>query len=163
MYRCELDLPLVLVVANKITSVKEIMPVLELVKKTKRSLVVFSEDLQQDPLSMMVYNNNKDTLKCCAVNVPWTAGYEKDLLTDLAVHTGATVVDNGFKLKLEQVTLDHFGSAKKIVIDGNTTHIVGGSGTADKVQERLREIKEKIDSEPKNHMKQVHKDRYSRM
>ena len=60
--KCELDLPLVLVVANKITSVKEIMPVLELVKKTKRSLVVFSEDLQQDPLSMMVYNNNKDTL-----------------------------------------------------------------------------------------------------
>ena len=95
--------------------------------------------------------------------MPWTAGYEKDLLTDLAVHTGATVVDNEFKLKLEQVTLDHFGSAKKIVIDGNTTHIVGGSGNADKVQERLREIKEKIDSEPKNHMKQVHKDRYSRM
>jgi len=63
----------VLVVGNKIQDVKEITPILELVKSTKRSFILFSEDLQPDPLSMMVYNNSKDIIKCCAVNVPWLA------------------------------------------------------------------------------------------
>jgi chaperonin GroEL len=68
-----MDFPLVLVVTNKIKSVQEITPLLDLVKKTKRPLVLFSEDLQEEPLSMMVYNNSKDIIKCCAVNVPWLA------------------------------------------------------------------------------------------
>jgi chaperonin GroEL len=71
--RCEMEYPLVLVVTNKITDVKEITHILDLVKKTKKSLVVFSEDLQEEPLSMMVYNNSKDIIKCCAINVPWMA------------------------------------------------------------------------------------------
>ncbi len=71
--RCEMEYPLVLVVTNKITDVKEITPILDLVKKTKKSLVVFSEDLQDEPLSMMVYNNSKEIIKCCAINFPWMA------------------------------------------------------------------------------------------
>jgi chaperonin GroEL (HSP60 family) len=66
-----MEMPLVLVVDNKITDVKEISHILELVKKTKRSLIVFSEDLQPEPMSMMVYNNSKDIIKCFAVNFPW--------------------------------------------------------------------------------------------
>ena len=69
----ELDYPLVLIVTNKIDDTADITHILDLVKKTKRPLVVFSEDLQAEPLSLMVYNNNKDNIKCCAVNVPWMA------------------------------------------------------------------------------------------
>lgn len=66
-----MEFPLVLVVGSKIADVKEISDILDMVKATKRSLVVFSEDLQREPMSMMVYNNSKDIIKCCAVNFPW--------------------------------------------------------------------------------------------
>ncbi len=104
-------MPLVLVVADKIREVQDISPVMELVKKTKRSLLIFSEDMQQDPLSMLVYNNSKAILNCCAVNVPWIANLEKEILKDIAVATGATLIDNQYGLKLSDVNLDHFGSA----------------------------------------------------
>jgi chaperonin GroEL len=126
--RCEMEYPLVMVVTNKITDVKEITHILDLVKKTKKPLVVFSEDLQEEPLSMMVYNNSKDIIKCCAINVPWMANMQKEMLTDIAVATGATLIDNEYEIKLKDVTLDHFGSAKKIVADMNQAHIIGGGG-----------------------------------
>lgn len=77
---------------------------------------------------MMVYNNSKDIIKCCAVNVPWMANINKEMLQDIATATGATVIDNEYGIKLSEVTLEHFGSAKKIAVDMNITHIVGGSG-----------------------------------
>ena len=90
----ELEHPLVLVVADKIIDVEEILPVLELVKKAKRPLVVFCEDLREDPKSAMVYNSKKGIIQCVAVNMPWTGGVEKDNLKDIAMLTGASVVDN---------------------------------------------------------------------
>jgi chaperonin GroEL len=72
----EFDHPLILVVADKIQYVQEILPIMELVKKAKKPLVVFSMDLQEEPLSTMVYNAKKNIVKCCAVNVPWAAGIE---------------------------------------------------------------------------------------
>lgn len=135
-----MEFPIVLVVASKITDVKEITPILDLVKKTKRSFVLFSEDLQQDPMSMMVYNNSKDIIKCCAVNIPWMANIQKEILKDIALATGATVIDNEYGIKLSDVKLEHFGSAKKISVDMNITHIIGGSGKPEVIEERLREI-----------------------
>ncbi len=76
---------MVLVVMSKITDVSEINPILDLVKKTKRSFILFSEDLQTDPLSMMVYNNSKGNIQCCAVNVPWMGNVQKEMLKDIAV------------------------------------------------------------------------------
>lgn len=63
--------------------------------------MVFSEDLQQEPMSMMVYNNSKDIIKCAAVNIPWMGNMQKEMLADIAAITGATIVDNEFKLKLD--------------------------------------------------------------
>ena len=95
-----MEFPLILVVASKIVDVKEITPILDLIKKTKRSFVLFSEDLQPEPMSMMVYNNSKDIIKCCAVNVPWMANIQKDMLRDIAIATGATLIDNEYGIKL---------------------------------------------------------------
>ncbi len=78
---------------------------------------------------MMIYNNSKDIVKCCAVNVPWMANVQKEILKDIAIATGATIIDNEYEIKLDQIKLDHFGSAKKIVIDGYNTNIIGGSGS----------------------------------
>ena len=66
-------------------------------------------------------------MQCCAVNVPWQAGMEKESLKDIAVMTGATLIDDSFELKLEDVDLSHFGSAKTISVDPSFTHIVGGN------------------------------------
>ena len=80
--------------------------------------MLFSEDLQEEPMSTMIYNNQKDITKCCAVNVPWSAGIQKEVLKDIAVMTGATLVDEDeFSLKLADIKLEHFGSAKTIQID----------------------------------------------
>lgn len=108
---CELEQPLVLVVADRITEVSELAPILEIVKSTKRPFFLVSEDLQEEPMSTMVYNNQKNIIQCCAINVPWMADIQKEMLKDIATMVGATLVDNEFGLKLEDVELKHFGSA----------------------------------------------------
>ncbi len=109
--KIEMELPLVLVVANKIADTKRLMPVLDRVKKTGRPLLIFSEHIMDEPLSMLVYNATKQAFASAAVNVPWQNGLEKEVLKDIATVVGATVVDDEFDLKLEDLTLDHFGSA----------------------------------------------------
>ena len=149
---CELEHPLVLVVSDKITKVSQIAPILDLVKTKapNRPLLLFSEDLREEPMSTMVYNNQKGILTCCAVNIPWLAGVQKEIIKDIAVMTGATVVDNEFVLKLEDVELKHFGSAKTITIDESFTHIVGGNFTKEKLNDRLEEIMKQIEAEEKH-------------
>ena len=102
---------MILVVANRVSEVSQIAPILDIVKKAQRPFLLFSEDLQEEPMSTMIYNNQKDILQCCAVNVPWAAGIQKESLKDIAVMTGATLVDDDYDLRLEDVELKHFGSA----------------------------------------------------
>ena len=75
-------------------------------------------------MSTMIYNNQKDIVQCCAVNIPWTAGVEKENLKDIAVMTGATLIDE--YVSLEDIELKHFGSAKIVQVDHSFTQIVGG-------------------------------------
>ena len=110
----------------------------------KRSLLLVSEDLQQEPLSTMIYNNKKDIVECCAINIPWLAGVHKEQLKDIAVMTGATLVDNEFGLKLEDVTMQHFGSAKMIKVDVDNTHIVGGNYSEQEMDTRFEEISARL-------------------
>lgn len=118
---------MILVVANTVSDVAQIVPILEMVKKTKRPFLLFSEDLQEEPMSTMIYNNSKDILQCCAVNIPWSAGMQKESLKDIAVMTGATLIDDEHNLRLADVELKHLGSAKKVQIDASFTNIVGGN------------------------------------
>ena len=114
-------------------------------------------------MSLMIYNNSKDIIKCCAVNMPWMANIQKDVLKDIALSTGATVIDNEYDIKLSEVTLDHFGSAKKIVADMHTTTIVGGSGNQEQIDNRMAEITRIIAKEHSANMKTIHRDRLTRL
>lgn len=87
-------------VADRITEVSEIVPILELAKNAKRELFLVSEDLRDEPLSTMIYNNQKDIVKCCAINQPWMADIQKEVIKDIAVMVGATLVDNEFGLSI---------------------------------------------------------------
>ena len=102
-------------------------------------------------------------MQSCAVNIPWAAGMEKENLKDIAVMTGATLVDDEFDLKLEDVELKHFGSAKLVQIDENFTNIVGGGFSQEALDERVEEIKGTIDGEDSKHLKGVHRERLARM
>lgn len=97
---------------------------------------------------MMVYNNSKDIIQCCAVNVPWMANVQKEMLLDIAVATGATLIENSeYGIKLADIKLEHFGSAKKISVGINHSHIIGGSGNPDSIKERISEIASLIQKE----------------
>jgi len=159
----ELEHPPVLVVADRIQTVEELLPILELAKKVKRPLVLFSMDLQDEPASTMIYNSKKGIIKCAAVNIPWAAGLEQDSLKDIAVITGATVVDNEHVLCLEDVELEHFGTAKLIKVSMDETSIVDGAGDKAAYLERIEEIRGQVQREPKHHLKSIHQERAARM
>ena len=91
-------------------------------------------------MSTMVYNNQKEIVKCCAINVPWMANIQKEMLKDIACLVGATLVDNEFGLSLDDFQYQHFGSAKVIKSDLNFTHIVGGNSNEEAMQIRFEEI-----------------------
>lgn len=152
-----------LVVADRITEVSQIAPILELVKKVNRPLFLVSEDLQEEPMSTLIYNNEKDIVKCCAINVPWMADIQKEMLKDIAVMVGATIVDNEFGLTLDKVQLKHFGSAKVIKADAEFTHIVGGNFTNEALEERMQQIRDQIKLESSKHIQGVHRERLARM
>lgn len=159
----ELEHPLVLVVADRITEVSELAPILELVKKLKRPLFLVSEDLQEEPMSTLIYNNEKDIIKCCAINVPWMADIQKEMLKDIAAMVGATIVDNEYGLNIADVEYKHFGSAKVIKTDADFTHIVGGNFTQEALEYRMEQIRDTIRNEESLHLKGVHKERLARM
>ncbi len=92
--RSNLDFPVVLVVAAKILEVRDIMPALEQAKRLKRPLLIFSELMEDDPLSILAFNNMKGSQQSCAVDIPFLVGIEKEVLQDIAVLTGATLIDN---------------------------------------------------------------------
>lgn len=139
----EFDHPLVLVVADKIEDIQQILPILEMVKKMKKPLVLFTMDLQEEPLSTLVYNNLKGIVKCAAINIPWAGGMELEHLKDIATVTGATLVDNDEigNLQLRHVQPEHFGKAKFIKVDEYTTSIVDGAGEPGDLEDRMDRIK----------------------
>ena len=140
---CELEHPLVLVIADKINKIAQIVPILEMVKKkgAGRPLLLVCEDLQEEPMSTMLYNNKKGIVQCCAVNMPWMAGIEKENLKDIAAMTGATIIDNEHKIKLDEIEMTHFGTAKTINVDEYFTHIVSGGFKQEDLDKRIEEIK----------------------
>jgi chaperonin GroEL len=110
---------------------------MELVKHLQRPLLIFSEHLQKDPLSTIIYNMKRDPdFKVCAVNIPWMGEVENEIFDDLSILTGATVIDND-KIDLENLTIEMFGTAKKIIIGKDETQIIGGKGN---VSEHLKTI-----------------------
>jgi len=114
---------------------------MELAKIAKKPLVVFSMDLQEEPASTMIYNNLKGIVKCSAVNIPWAGGIELENLKDIAVVTGAKLIDNKHDILLSEVKMEHFGKAKHIRISEFDTSIVDGNCTKDQMNQRLDQIR----------------------
>ena len=135
----------VLIYDKKISAMKDLLPSLEQVANAGRALVIICEDVDGEALTTLVLNQIRGTIKCCAVKAPGFGDRRKDMLQDIAILTGGTVVSEEVGLKLETSDISVLGQAKSIKIDKDNTTIVGGAGDAKAIKDRVAEIKTAIE------------------
>ena len=135
----------VLIYDKKISAMKDLLPILEQVANAGRALIIICEDVDGEALTTLVLNQIRGTIKCCAVKAPGFGDRRKDMLQDIAILTGGTVVSEEVGLKLETSDISVLGQAKSIKIDKDNTTIVGGAGDAKTIKDRVAEIKTAIE------------------
>jgi len=141
----EMDNPYILLVDKKISSMKELLPVLEPVVQSGQGLLIIAGDLDGDALGTLVVNRIRGALKIAAVKAPGFGEKRKEMLQDLAVLTGATVISEDMGLSLSDANMSHLGSAEKIEITKDKTTIINGNGETQLIHDRVSQIRTQIE------------------
>ncbi len=160
---CEMERPYILIFDKKISGLKDILPLLQGAVQAHRPMLIIAEDVDGEALASLVVNRLRGSLEVCAVKAPGFGDRRKEMLQDIAILTGGTVISEETGLTLEKTTLEMLGTAEKVTVDKENTTIVNGAGNKDQIADRIAQIRVQIENTKSTYDKEKLQERLAKL